>query len=137
MAKKSMAIVRARVEPPGYLCAYAEEGNALNLVHALDRYGIKAEVRENWRGPYTSREHPDMSYKAYINSYSIWVCNGAERERAQAFKQGLLSSLSMRGCPRAFADGLLTGAQMRNPGKKQLKVTRGLAHFQLSDGNGK
>jgi hypothetical protein len=133
--KPSTAIVRARVEPPGYLCAYNEEGDALNLVHALDRYGIKAEVRENWRGPYESERHASMSYPAYISSYSIWVCNGAERDRAHGFKQGLLASLTMKGDASAFADGLLTGACMRNPGKKPPMIAKGLGRFQLTSGS--
>jgi len=133
--KPKPGLIRARVEPPGFLCAYCDQGDALNLVDALRTYGIRAEIRENWRGPYIDKDNPRFSYKAYITSYSIWVCNGAELEKANAYKQGMLAALTMKGDAGAFADGLLTGAHMRNPRRKLPMVSDGRLRLSLTSGS--
>jgi hypothetical protein len=105
--------------PPRYLCWYSEQIDATQLCCALDKYGIKAEIREPYQNDAYSKR-----YRAEQWGFSVWICNGFDYGRAVEFKRGLFASLSVKGDPGAFADGVLTGALMRGrPGAKPMLQT--------------
>lgn len=91
-----------------YLTYYKSELDALNLCHALNLYGIHAEMRTNppvYKG--------QRSYGHEECSFSVWLKNEADYDRAVEFNRGLLAGNAVRGDPEAFVDGIIFGAQLR------------------------